>query len=170
MINAIGNAMQNKPGLRGPRLATLWAIANAGLVDDPEKLRLSFAWHNWVVGEEMSGVFATVEKVGELDAGGTALVKFAKKTEKQETCLKSRTTNRINRILDDGTIVYYFECLKWGVAIVDKTPDPVKIDKRYLTSVKPRMNVHMIWESGVLGAVFPKGKRDPVAVLGASVK
>ncbi len=170
MIDAIGNAMQNKPGLRGPRLATQWAIANAGLVDDPKKLELPLAGQTWGVGSEMSGVFATVEKVGDLDASGTALVKFAKKTEKQETCLKSRTTNRINRILDDGSIIYYFECLKWGVAIIDKTPEPVKIEKRYLTKVKPGMNVHMIWESGVLGAVFPKGKRDPVAVLGVVVK
>lgn len=170
MISGLGGAMANRPGLRGPRLAAIAAIADAGLVTDAKKFQLRYTRQDWLRGELPTGTFATVAKVGKPDAKGTALVTFAKKTAKQERCLRTRRTNRINRILDDGTLIYYVDCLKWGVAIIDKTPEPVSIDKRYLMNVKPGMNIFMRWSGGVLGAVFSKGKKNPVAVFGVAVK
>ena len=170
IISGLGRVMANLPGLRGPRLATQSAIANAGLVDDPKQLDLPNAGQDWLRGDVPTGVFATVARVGKPDVKGMAVVTFAKKTEKQERCLRTRRTNRINRILDDGTFIYYVDCLKWGVATIDKTPEPVSIDKRFLTNVKPGMNVFMTWSAGALGAVFPKRAKNPVAVFGVEVR
>jgi hypothetical protein len=59
--------------------------------------------------------------------------------------------------------------LKWGVKTEDKTPDPVKVIKRYIDGIKPGTTV--LISDQTAWVVYPKGgKKTPVAVFGVPVK
>src|SRR5690606_5939272 len=109
---------------------------------------------------------------------GLAQLTFAKKTEKVERCLSSKMTRRISHITDNGTIIYWSECQKWGVATVDRTPAPAKVYGRYLQGLKSGMNAVYAYSNKGAGsdravavvAAFPKGKKVPSVVFGVPVK
>ncbi len=169
----LGAQMAYWPGLRGPRFATQWNIQNAGLVldDATAKIEAPSVRHDMSSrfhGEAGGGTFGTIAKVGAPDKNGMSAIKFAKKSEKQERCLSSRMTKRISQITANGTVIYYNDCLKWGVVAVDKTPNDQNVQKRYLTNLKPGTSAYI--RAPVVSAVFPKGKKTPIAVFGVAVK
>lgn len=174
VIGQLGAGMAYLPGYRGPRLATHWTIQSSGfeLDDASATIDYSSARHDtssrFSGGSHGGGYFGTVQKVGKPDAKGMVTVTYNKKSEKQERCLNSRRTRRLQQILSDGTLVYESVCLKWGVVSIDKTPDPQPVHKRYLEGVKPGVQAYI--GSGVVMGVFPKGKKTPVAVAGVRVK
>jgi hypothetical protein len=172
VIAALAGSMANVPGQRGPRLGTFTALVAAGLKDSA-KINFGEVEHRgrFQSGDWNSGLGygeGTVQKIGKPDKDGWVQITFAKKMQKEERCLASNQTNELTRILPDGTLVFAHNCTKWGLVAVDKTPDPIKVYKRYATAVKPGVNVLAF--GGVVAAVFPKNKRTPIAIAGVAVK
>lgn len=172
-INTLGSALMYVPGLRGPRLAALFAMRGAGLqLDDAsESIEFPLTRHdstNRFYGDDGGGELSAVSKLGKPDGKGMVEVTFAKTKEKRERCQKSRMTRRISHITDNGTVIYWSECLKWGTDVVDTTMDPKTVHQRYTTNVKAGTVVYI--SDGVIWAAFPKGKKQPIAVFGVPVK
>jgi hypothetical protein len=169
LSSTIGSVLSFLPGYRGPRLATQAAIMNAGLVLDDSSAKIDYPnidYRSKFDGSAARGYFATVGKI--TVKGDKAEVAFKPKLEKQEQCASSKSTNRISMISSSGTIYYESVCLKWKNVVVDRSPDPQTVDKRYVEGLKPGMNV--IIGSPMVMAAFNKGKKSPSFVAGAPVK
>ena len=176
LISSLHSTLGNLPGMRGPRLATWQAIIDTNLSLDTQGETISYgipSHSKRFYGRDNSArsgyAFGTVTKIGKPDDKGLVEVTFATKTESREECVSSKTTNRISHWLSDGSPVYYYTCLKYGVVKHDQTPKPTKVNKRYLDGLKPGTTTVIINE--VPFVVFPKGgKKTPAAVLGVIVK
>ncbi len=169
LSSTIGSVLSFLPGYRGPRTAAQTAIMNAGLQLDDASAKIEFPsidYRGKFSGMAARGYFATVAKV--TVKGDQATVTFKPKLEKQEQCASSKSTNRISMISSSGTIYYESVCLKWKNVVVDRSPDPQTVDKRYVEGLKPGMNV--IIGSPMVMAAFNKGKKVPSIVAGAAVK
>jgi hypothetical protein len=169
LSSTIGSVLSFLPGYRGPRLAAQAAIMNAGLVLDDSSAKIDYPnidFRGKFDGMAARGYFATVGKI--TVKGDQAVVAFKPKFEKQEQCASSKSTNRISMISSSGTIYYESICLKWKGVVVDRSPDPQTVDKRYVEGLKPGMNV--IISSPMVMAAFNKGKKSPSIVAGAPVK
>lgn len=173
VISSLGSVMTYTPGLRGPRLASLWAMRNAGLELDDQSAKIEFPdirhdTSSRYRGSAARGYFATVAKVSKPDGKGMVQVSFAKKLEKQEQCAKSKYTNRISQITSNGTVIYESVCLKYSTVVVDRSPDTQTVHARYVKGLKPGMNVYI--GSGAVMAAWVKGKKSPALVAGVAVK
>ncbi|HEY5926883.1 MAG TPA: hypothetical protein VIV11_34590, partial [Kofleriaceae bacterium] len=171
LVAGIGGELYNRPGLRGPRLATLSAIMNAGLVLDEVGAKITYPTvrhdYRFKIGG-YGGDFGTIAKVSKPNAEGMVTITFATKSEKQEQCIETKQAKQASRINPDGSLGYDRDCVKWGVVAIDKTPDDQLVHPRYLEGVKKGVNAYV--GGGVVMGVFPKGKKTPIAVMGVLVK
>jgi len=171
LLNTLASVLESTPGLRGPHLASHWAIVSAGLELDEAGATIDYPrvrHDSRFDGVSQNGYYATVAKVGKPDAKGMVKISFSTKLAKQEQCLESRQAKQISRIRDDGSLEYNRDCLKWGTVAIDETPSDQLVNARYLGGLKPGMNAYI--GGGSVMAVFPKGKKTPSAVAGAPVK
>jgi hypothetical protein len=107
--------------------------------------------------------------------GDFVIVTLERLIVKVNQCIASHRTNRISRILADGTIEYETICDKMGIVSVDKTWGDFQIRKEFASLLKPGVKF-----SSVLGkkpelgtdviATWPKGSEQPSWLVGAGVK
>lgn len=167
--NTIGAVLMSLPGYRGPRLASHTAILNAGLeLDDASaKIDMPGADHRpRFEGSAARAYIATAAKVQV--KGDKATISFHKKFERQQSCAKSKGTNRISRITASGDVIYESVCLKWESYTVDTTRDPHVVDARTAAGLKPGMNAML--GGPIVHAAWVKGKKAPASILGVSLK
>jgi hypothetical protein len=173
LATMLGPYVTNTPGFRGPRTATITAIANAAITLDDRNatLRFPFAdrsdWYHPSYssgGGSGRGVVATAK----VD-GGKLHVTFVKKLVKQTQCAESRETGRVDRIDADGTVRYTYVCVRSETVTVDKAPDPQDVDARYAAGVKPGVYVSL-W-GDIVQAVWPSATAaTPIAVVGIPLR
>ncbi len=170
---SLGNALMRYPGFRGPRTASMMAMANAGITLDDRDKRLDFpnvhhdSWFHAQYaygGGGGNGVIATAKSDGKV-----VHVTFTKKLEKQVQCAESRTTGRLARIDSSGQLIYQEVCVKSKTVTVNTADDPVDVDVRYANGVKP--GVFLSAAYGIAQAVWPKStSTTPAFVFGVAVK
>jgi hypothetical protein len=169
LAQTAGSVLAFLPGYRGPRTASQTAIMNAGLQLDDSSAKIEYPNVDYRAkfdGVAARGYYATVGKI--TVKGDKAEVAFKPKFERQEQCAASKSTNRLSMISSSGQIYYESVCLKWKAVVVDRSPDPQLVEKRYVEGLKPGMNV--ILSSPLVMAAWEKGKKSPSFVVGAPVK
>jgi hypothetical protein len=173
MMRKLGGTMRYWPGYRGPRTAAYTALLSAGLQGDTRDAQISvphpeYAWMGGhgggSDGDHGRGVIESVKPGGE-----GAVVSFVKKMQTQPACRNWKTTNRVDRIDDNGRLVYAQTCASWGTETVNLSDPPATIDGAYAAGLKPGM---VVWIMGGYPLVaWPKsGAKTPSYVLGAAVK
>ncbi len=171
LVRELGSALMRWPGYRGPRSAAQTAVMAAGIELDDRDARLdypdvsrSFGAYGGSHGGGGTGVVATVKSAGE-----KATVTFKKQSIKESRCTQSKMTNRISQITSNGTVIYYHNCLKYGVVTVDKTSGDQTVSTKYTEGVKPGVQFTNI-EDVVLATWAKPGASVPSTVFGVPVK
>ncbi len=171
LVRELGSAMMRWPGFRGPRSAAQTAVMAAGIQLDDRDSKLEYPDVDrsfGATGGSHSG--GGVGVVASVKPGGkTATVAFRKETINETRCTQSKMTNRISQIMSNGTIVYYHNCLKYGVVTVDKTSNDQIVSTTYAEGVKP--GVQMTNVEDVVVATWAKpGAAIPTTVFGVTLK
>jgi len=169
LSSTIGSVLSFLPGYRGPRTASQAAMMNAGLQLDDSSAKIQFPSIDYrakFAGQAARGYYATVGKI--TVKGDKAEVAFKPKFENQQQCESSQSTGRISMISSSGQVYYESVCQKWKAVVVNKSPDPQTVDKRYIEGLKPGMNV--VIGSPMVMAAWNKGSKAPALVAGAPVK
>src|SRR5262245_24770047 len=118
IIRFLDDSLANGPGFRGPRSAALSGIKAANIVYDKMNAKLRFPSSRYggaypdgrVTVMSKGGVITSVKRKGEMLA-----IELEKMLEKQEECLKSHRTTRVQQIRSDGTFIYESVCDKSGI-------------------------------------------------------
>ena len=171
LVRELSSAMMRWPGFRGPRTAAQTAVMGAGIELDDRDAKLEYpdversfgASGGSHMGGGM-GVVATVKNAGEKTS-----VSFKKQTIKENRCTESKMTNRISQIMSNGTIVYFHNCLKYGVVTVDKTSNDQTFNTKYAEGVKPGVQFTSV-EDVVVATWAKPGASIPTTVFGVTVK
>lgn len=164
-------------GQRGPRTAAFSRMLNEKLTLDDLNARLEWPETSRPyrrVGGSMGsvgGVVASTKIEGE-----TVIVTLERLIVKANECVESHRTNRISRILPDGTIEYETICDKMGIVSHDKTWGDFKIRKVFAPLLKPGVKFSSVLgrnDNGVADviALWPqKTAEKPSWIAGAGVK
>lgn len=171
LVRIIGEVFGHWPGYRGPRNAGITTIMTAGLELDqrdakPEYPEVNRGWFDRNSGSNGGGggIVAKVQPQGQ-----KVRVEFAKKLVKELHCVSYKTTNRIQQIRSDGTLVYESICLKTQMKSVDYSSMPQNVSTRYSQGLKGGMYAGIIED--VVAVAWPKaGAKAPSIVAGVAVK
>jgi hypothetical protein len=161
------------PGLRGPRNAALARIKTAKLTYDKVGATLSFPASRPYGKDYPDGKLAVQSAGGVLKSikrdGDTLVPELEKTLVKQEDCLKSHSTGRIERVRENGTVVYERVCDRSGTVVHDHTWTGIALAAKYAPWLKPGV-VFSAVDNDVI-AVWPnKSAKLPSMVLGGTVK
>jgi hypothetical protein len=164
------------PGLRGPRNAALAAIKDAKIEYDRANAVLRYpAPKPYGAGyppaspgrlgvHSRGGVVRSVKR-----SGDTLTVATEKIVEKVQSCVASRSTGRVSRVRDDGSVEYERVCTRSGTVAHDRTWEPFELPARYATWLTPGAVFSVV--GGDVIAVWPsKTAKTPSMVLGGPVK
>jgi hypothetical protein len=161
------------PPLRGPRNAALARLRSANLAFDKVNAKLSFPsprpyGESYPAGRlavaSAGGIVRSVKRSGDV-----LTVEVEKTLDKQQDCLKSRSTGRIARVRPDGSVEYERVCERSGTVIHDHTWTPFQLAGKYAAWLKPGVRFSAI-DADVI-AIWPsKTAKAPSMVLGAEVK
>ena len=168
----LGDTLARWPGHRGPRNSAIVAIMKAGIELDDRDAKLDYpdVYRQWFPngsGTHGGGAFGAVSKVKA--SGKSTHLEFAAVPVKVEQCSKEVVTHRIERIRDDGTLVYERRCLSSKMVTVNRASTPTDVDARFAAGLKPGMVVSVI--EGVMIAAWPSnGAKQPSIVFGVGVK
>ena len=173
LVSALAGYVQNTPGYRGPRTATVMAIgaARIELDDRNAKLAMPFADRSeWFHPPFVSGGGFGRGAIASAKAAGPKLhLEFVSKMVKQTQCAESRETNHVTQIDAGGTVRYQYVCVRSETVTVNKASDPQDVDARYAAGVKPGAAVSTLGD--VVQAVWAKdGAATPTHVFGVPVK
>src|SRR5439155_24178905 len=125
-------------GYRGPRTAALTRVIAEKITLDDLNARIEYPtfqsrpyWRSHGAIGSAGGVVDTIkasDDVLHVDLGKTRV--------KRKECIKSHSTNRLSRILSDGTIEYEEICDQTGMVSHDTTWGTFKIKKDYAPLLK----------------------------------
>jgi len=169
----LSKVLQFTPGVRGPRNAAIGQIASAKITYDNAKATLDPVTPkpygdryptDTFEGTSEGAVIKSVKRNGD-----TLSVEAVKTTETSEECLAEHTSNRVERVRDNGAVVYANVCDKSGKVTRDITRIPLELAAKYEPWLKPGMVYAAT--GGDLLAVWPnKAAKVPSMVLGAKLK
>lgn len=170
LLDLIGFSLVKWPGFRGPRTASHTAILTAGIKLDDRDATLDFPDldREWMRGTGNTGIAATgvIQKL-EVQGEKTTIT-FKKEKITQQRCVKGHETTKISQILD-GRVHYYYQCDQEITETIEVPPSPPrKVRTRYASALAVGMTVAV--SENVAVVAYPKGKTDPVVVLGIEVK
>ena len=133
--------LQNVPGQRGPRNASMGALMKADFkFDDLDAGKLYFPSFGARPYSFAGGAVSTaggVVKSVKPGKEGQIIVALEKTTMKQNDCVKEHNGPHIESILASGTVQYELICDKWAVVEHDTTWTDFKISKDYEKVLKP---------------------------------
>lgn len=156
-------------GFRGPRTGTESRIALADLKFDRKDTRLNLPQIQrfWWIGNASAGIgIGTVASVKA--KGDSATVAFQQKLEKAyyDTGCKQ---GRLQGWRSDGSPNYELNCAGTKVEMIDRRAPPQTVEARFVTGIKPGMQVAYTEHMVILA--WPKPESGtPSIVLGAPVK
>ncbi len=171
LTRVIGAALERWPGFRGPRTGAQTAILTAGLQLDQRDAEIAFPAlsRGWIEGDnnvETTGLGAITSVKVE---GEKAIVTFAKQKVRQTRCVKGHSTNRVQRIMDNGQFVYEYQCDKYVDETIEVPPSPpLKVFAKYATGLSAGMTVAIT--DDVVAVAYPKNSTTPSLVAGVAVK
>jgi hypothetical protein len=167
------DSLANGPGLRGPRNAALSGIKAARIVHDKMNAKLTFPSSRpygraypdgHVAVMSRGGVITSVKRNGELLTIG-----LEKNLVKQQDCLKSHSTGRVQQVRGDGSVIYERVCDKSGTVVHDYTWINFEVSAKYASWLRPGVQFSSV-EKDVI-AIWPsKNAKAPSMVLGGAVK
>lgn len=167
------DSLANGPGLRGPRNAALSSLKATRIVYDKMNAKLTFPSSRpygraypdgHVAVMSRGGVVASVKRSGELLA-----IALEKNLVKQQDCLKSHSTGRVQQVRSDGSVIYERVCDKSGTVVHDYTWINFEVSAKYASWLRPGVQFSAV-EKDVI-AIWPsKTARAPSIVLGGVVK
>jgi hypothetical protein len=166
-------SLEAGPGLRGPRNAALARIKTANIAFDKLGAKLSYPSPRPYGKDYPDGKLA-VDSVGGVVKStkreGDAVVPELEKTlVKQEDCIKSHTTGRIESVRDNGAVVYQRVCDQSGTVVHDHTWLGVSLSARYAAWLKRGVMFSSVGKDVI--AIWPnKNAKAPSMVLGGAVK
>lgn len=171
LVRYLAVSMERWPGFRGPRNATESAIMGAGITLDDRDAKIQYpaVYRQFGGGGDSGGGGGSgvVSKLKPSDKKTT--VEFKKQMVKQTQCAQSKTTNHINQIRPNGTLVYEVACTKYETVTVDESDSPQSVNPRYLEGVKPGMLVSIVGDVAVAAWAKP-GSAVPTMVFGVALK
>lgn len=172
LVRLVSGALMRWPGHRGPRGSAEVAMMKADVVLDDCDARLDFPgvhrdWFGGSGGSHSGGGAGSVSKIK--ITGKKVHVEFAGVPVKEDHCTKEVVTHRIERIEDNGTVLYERNCLSSKVVTVTHTPSPTDADIRYAAVLKPGM-VATIMEGVLLVAWPSNGAKLPSILFGVPIK
>jgi hypothetical protein len=167
------DSLGNGPVFRGPRHAALSAIKGAKIVYDKVNAQLTYPSikpygrsypEGKVVVSSYGGAIAKVKRDGDMLS-----IDLEKLLTKQEECLKSHSTGRVDRIREDGSVIYHRICDKSGTVVHDETGKNIPASARFASWLKPGAVFSLVDQDVI--AVWPsKAAKLPSMVLGGAVK
>jgi hypothetical protein len=168
--------IQDVPGHRGPRSASLGAIMGETFkFDDMDAGKLSYPKfgarpYGRSGGAIMSsgGIVKTVKAEKDM-----LLVGLEKTFVMQEDCVQEHHSNRLARIRPDGVLEYELICDKFATVKHDTTWTDFKIRTPFQKILKPGVTFSVVFKDNKPGdviAIWQKGAKTPSLVLGGAVK
>jgi hypothetical protein len=169
----LGGRLVSYAGYRGPRNATHMAIRAANIVLDDRKASIEYPQvhrPSWFSGSSVGYGGGSIGVVAKLETADDQItITFPKQPAKTKVCSKTKQTNRVTRIRDDGSLVYDTQCIAYAIESYDKSPRPQTVHARYIDGVKKGVTVEA--GPGVVERVWPNANATaPSYVLGAPVK
>ncbi len=163
-------------GHRGPRSAGFSRMLAEKLTLDDLNARLEWPETSRPyrrVGGSMGSAGGVVAST-KID-GDFVIVTLERLIVKRNECVESHRTNRISRILADGTIEYELVCDKMGIVSHDRTWADFKIRKAFAPLLEPGVKFSSVLGKDDLGtdviALWPnKAAETPSWLVGARVK
>lgn len=171
LTRAIGGAFVRWPGFRGPRTGAQTAILTANLQLDRREGRIEYPRlaREFIRGDGNSSFIGTAAISGVKVEGEMATITFAKLKVRQNRCVKGHNTNRIQRVMDSGQIVYEYVCDKYIDETIEVPPSaPVTVRAKYAKGLTAGMAVTV--SEDVVAAAYPKNSATPSIVTGVVVK
>jgi hypothetical protein len=172
--NVLASALKNGPGARGPRDYALGRIATSDVQLDKvgatipvPRSRRPYA----NLGASGASEGGAVERVTK--SGDDLVVKLQPLMVKRDDCVKEHRTNRVERIRDDGKIMYELQCDQTAAVVHDEQWPPFKVSARYQAVIKPGTVISVVGDEGAmeLVAVWSSVKAPvPSWVFGGGVK
>ena len=90
-------------------------------------------------------------------------------SEIQDHCKGYRRTNRVQRIADNGELIYEEVCTGWVTARTDTTPKPVTVPQRYAAGLQKGR--YVVVEGGTIAGVWAKpSSPTPLAAFGVALR
>jgi hypothetical protein len=172
--NVLASALKRGPGARGPRDYALGRIATSDIQLDKvgativiPQTRRPYASR----GAAPASVGGAVERVTK--SGDELVVKLQPLMVKRDDCVQEHRTNRVERIRDDGKVMYELQCDQTATVVHDEQWSPLKVSARYQALIKPGVVISVVGDQGAndLVAVWPSVKSPvPSWVFGGGVK
>jgi len=161
--------VQNVPGQRGPRNASMGALMKADFkFDDLNAGKLHFPSFGARPYSFSGGAVSTaggVVKSVKPGKDGEIVVALEKTTMKQNDCVKEHNGPHIESILASGTVQYELICDKWAVVEHDTTWTDFKISKDYEKVLKPGVVFTSTYTENQRAAKREKGRGADADVL-----
>jgi hypothetical protein len=167
------DSLGNGPVLRGPRHAALSAIKGTKIVYDRTSAQLTYPSikpygrsypEGKVAVNSSGGAIAKVARNGDMLS-----IDLEKLLVKQEECLASHSTGRVDRVREDGSVIYHRVCDRSGTVVHDETGKNIPVTATHASWLK-RGVVFSLVDQDVI-AVWPsKTAKVPSMVLGGAVK
>ncbi len=137
----LASFLQNVPGQRGPRNASMAALMKADFkFDDLDAGKLhfpSFGARPYVFSGGAVSTAGGVVKSVKPGKDGEIIVALQKTTMKQNDCVKEHHGSHVESITSSGSVQYELICDKWAVVTHDTTWTDFKISKDYAKELKP---------------------------------
>jgi hypothetical protein len=170
----LSSVLDFTPGVRGPRNAAIGQIKSAKLTYDNVKAKLDRVGAKPYGGRYMEGTFQGSSGGGVVKSvkrkGDKLVVELPKHVIQEQDCIKAHTTNRVERVMDSGTVLYARACDKTGTVNREMTDGPYTVAAKFESWLKPGV-VFATMEGELVLAVWPnKSAKAPTMVLGAKVK
>lgn len=169
------NLLNAGPGVRGPRNAALARARATKITYDSMNAKLSFprprpygdTYMDPQVpfrSDSAGGVVKSVKRNGD-----TLSVTLEKTTEKRVECVKEHATGRVERIRENGTVVYERVCDKSGTVTHDTTWTPFEVSAQYAAVLKPGVMFSATGKD--ILAIWPnKSAKAPSWLLGGALR
>jgi hypothetical protein len=168
--------LEETPGYRGPRTAALSKVIAEKITLDDMDAKIEYPnFESRPYWRSHGSIGSAGGVVGSVKPGDDALnVDLEKTLVKRKECIKSHTTNRLSRILANGTIEYESICDQTGMVTHDTTWGTFKIKKDYAPLLKKGIVFSSVFgqdKGADIIAIWPnKNAEIPTQVLGAAVK
>jgi hypothetical protein len=154
----LSDAVSKFPGQRGPRsaaldklMATPVQLAGTAKLGYPSiRTRPYFLSHGSI--SSFGGVIKSVKPNGD-----SVTVEFEHTSFKQLDCISEHNTNRIDRILSNGEILYELICDRTAMVVHNNTVPPTEVDAKFAQLLKPGTRISLTNDAGHGGAPAASG-------------
>ena len=166
-------SLANGPALRGPRNAAMSAIKGTKIVYDRVNAKLAYPSikpYGRSYPDGKPSVYSFGGPIAKVARNGDMLsITLEKLLIKHEQCVASHSTGRIERVRDDGSVVYQRVCDRSGTVVHDETGKNIPVSARFASWLKPGAVLSLVDQDVI--AVWPsKTAKAPSMVLGGAVK